>query len=136
MFALVFFMSSTMLYSIESDTTNFLDVEGELEVEGWFWGTTTGNFFGGSFSFVVAVPALLFFEVAWAGSKVLLLLVVTGKASSSFSVSEFGSIKSHIPWHSATSSSSSVCEVVSSSSSSCSESALDITLGGFDSVFL
>jgi hypothetical protein len=53
-----------MLYSIESDTTNVLDVEGELEVEGWFWGTTAGDFFGGTFSFVVAAPALLFFEVA------------------------------------------------------------------------
>ena len=121
---------------MESETTSVLDDEGGLDEDGWLWGVTTRVFFAETFSLVTGFE-FFFFWFAWLGSTILLLLVFTGRAYCSLSLSELGRIKSHIPWHSTVSSSSisSADKTVSSSSSSSKlDSALDIALGGLGSV--
>ena len=129
MFALVFFISSTMLYSISSEMISFLD--GVVE---WYWTGFVWVAFGEDF-----LPAILslgvrlgFFclEMDCGGSSWFLLLVATCNASWS---SSSGRMKSHVPYSSMTSSSS-VCSSFETSSSCPSDSAFVIEFGGLGSI--
>ena len=121
---------------MESETTRAFDDDKGLDENGWVWGDETGFFFAGNFSLVTRFE-FFFFWFDWLGSTIILVLVFNGRASCSLSLSELCRIKSHIPWHSTVSSSSvsSVDKTISSfSSSSKSDFALDIALGGLGSV--
>lgn len=118
MFSLVFFISSTMLYSISSETKSILDEDVESNWIGFIWVDFGEDFLptilslGGGIGFVC-------FVLECGGSSWFLLLVETGNASWS---SSFGRMNSHIPCSSMISSSS-ICSSFKTSSSSPSDSA-------------
>jgi len=94
MLALTFFIFSTILYSMVSDTVIVLDEEGDLEVVGTksedgveVFLTIDLSLVGGTWNFYFLFDADV--------SASPLLLVLTGRASSSSSFSEVVRIKSH-----------------------------------------
>ena len=85
MFSFIFFISSTILYSIVSKTTNVLREDGELDEEWITWGGVEVCFLT-TLSLAVEVKGFCFW-IGCIGSTRHLLIVLTSNYSYSFSLS-------------------------------------------------
>jgi len=125
-----FFMSSTMLYSLLSETTKVLGGDGELDEEGISWLDVEVYFLLTALSLARGVEGF-YFWIQCIRSAGPLVLVLTGSTSCSFSLSYIGRMKSHILFNSTICSSwNSSTENVASSSSSSSISTFYMVFGG------
>ena len=112
-----------------------MDVNGRVEEVGFDWGERV---------ILLIILSLtkededFCFWGDWGGSVEFLLILLTGSASCSSSLSDVGRIKSHSPWNSTNYSSwySSADDIVSSWSSSWSDSTYKIIFGGWEAWFL